>query len=63
MVLKANSGQSGLDGTAGNTADLRRGAGHQQAERVSETVKKRADLKPLMRLIPYILPHRLMLIA
>ena len=63
VVLSADSEQAGMEQSIKGTGHSSGDDYHQRGQLSDEAQKKRADLKPLLRLLPYILPHRLMLIA
>lgn len=63
VVLSADSEQAGMEQSIKGTGHSSGDDYHQRGQLSDEAQKKQADLKPLLRLLPYILPHRLMLIA
>ena len=63
VVLSADSEQAGMEQSIKGTGHSSGDDYRQRGQLSDEAQKKRADLKPLLRLLPYILPHRLMLIA
>ena len=63
VVLSADSEQAGMEQSIKGTGHSSGNDYRQRGQLSDEAQKKRADLKPLLRLLPYILPHRLMLIA